>query len=69
MSVKVPHHKPPPAAPEINRPMMKAIEFGAEALTADPISKIAIDARYTVLTGKMVHSCPKAGWKDISVKK
>lgn len=69
MSVSVPHQRPPPAAPEISRPTIKATDVGAEALIADPISKTTMEIRYTVLTGKIVHSCPKAGWNDMSVKK
>lgn len=69
ITVKVPHQRPPPAAPEMSRPMMKGTEVGAEALMIEPISKTTIEMRYTSLMGKRVHSCPKAGWNDMSVKK
>ncbi|KAL8994172.1 MAG: hypothetical protein Q9169_005791 [Polycauliona sp. 2 TL-2023] len=61
MTVRVPHHSPPLAAPETSRPTMKASAVGAEALMTEPISKKSIESRYTVLIGKRVHSCPKAG--------
>ena len=45
MSVNVPHHKPPPAAPETTLPTMNTIELGADALKVEPISKPTIEIR------------------------
>lgn len=47
--VVVPLTKPAAPRPEIARPMMSVIEFGATAATMEPISKTASEMQYTHL--------------------
>lgn len=46
-----PENKPEEPMPAMARPIMKAVEFGADPQTADPISKSTMQVRKTGLAG------------------
>lgn len=60
---------PAPPMPEIARPTMRVVEFGATALIKLPNSKMKIETKKLALRGKNLYTLPHCDWKAPSVKK
>jgi len=67
--IRIPDQIPAPPRPATVLPTIRAFDVGAAPQTIEPTSKMMMEARKVVLTGKRVYSLPNNIWQDATERR